>query len=389
MQALRRTVTALVFVGLALPGPAQAATPRWDHPGYDAEDSWFNPHEAALTPATVGRLTRSWSVHLRHLDESCSGFSAPVLGAGRVFATDRAGVSAYRPSSGALSWRFTWEHADDNSTARLAVAGDLLILANGDCNSMSDPDGRLTALDTATGRVRWRLEPDNPIDSVVVDKNVVLVSGTSPSDEDRVAAYRVRDGRLLWSRPRHASSGVSADGLVPLATTDGSGVPTGTTVAVDIATGAPRWSRRATWQVQAASPAADRFYVTDRSGVLLSVDARTGAVLLALPGRGTPLLATDGPRLYVADGVRLTALAAGTGRALWSYTFPGPITQPVLAGGLVYTGSRVLNASTGAPAGPTVPGGVIVTGGRLYQVNGPRLTTYLPELRDRRSELGV
>ncbi|MFI1993890.1 PQQ-binding-like beta-propeller repeat protein [Actinoplanes sp. NPDC020271] len=353
------------------------ATLAWPHPGFDAEDSHFNPHETAITATTVGHLHQLWTAKLRDAEESCSGYSAPILGDNRLYATDKEGISAYDPATGDVLWRHTWDHADDNSTPRMAVDGDTLILANGSCNSMSDPDGRLTALDQR-GHPRWQLDLDNPIDSVVVDKHVVLVSGTSPSDEDKVAAYRVRDGKLLWSQPGHASSGVSADGLVPLISTNGYGQPAGATTAVDITTGVIRWTRPLALQVLAASPPADRYYATDPTGVLVALNASTGATLWTRPGQETPLVATDGPHLYLAVDRKITAVAAATGRALWSRNLPAAAAQPVLAADLLYTGGPVLNAQTGTPAGPTFSGAAVPAGGRLFQDTGSHLTAYIP-----------
>ncbi|BCJ43394.1 hypothetical protein Aiant_40510 [Actinoplanes ianthinogenes] len=345
--------------------------PLWDHPGYDAEDSHFNPN------ATITTFTTAWSARLRQVDESCSGFSAPLVGADQVFVTDTEGVSSYGIDSGDLRLRFTWDNAMDNSTPRMAVAGDLLILANGGCNSQSDPDGRLTALDFY-GKTRWKAAMDTPIDAVVVDKGVVLVSGTSPSDVDQVAAYRVRDGHLLWTKSPYASSGVSADGLVPLQKTDGFGVPSGETVAVDIATGRPRWTNRASWHVEAASPTFGRFFATDRSGTFAALNAATGVAGWSVLKQATSLVATDGARVYLSSGSTVSSRDAATGRLLWSRKLPGAVQQPVLAAGLLYTGGLVLNALTGVPAGSTLPGYVVPAGTHLYQVNGPKLTAYAP-----------
>ncbi|GAA2693919.1 outer membrane protein assembly factor BamB family protein [Actinoplanes palleronii] len=360
---MKRTVAALSSLVLGLP------VPLWDHPGYDAEDSWFNPHESAITPATVGHLRTLWSAKLREVDESCSGFSSPVLGAGRLFATDREGVTAYDPAAGSMIWRFTWDNADDNTLPRMAVSGDLLILANGDCQSQSDPNGQLTALDTATGRARWHISRDAPVDTVVVDKNVVLISGNSPSDDDEVAAYRVRDGHLLWRKPGFVSSGVSANGVVPLVGATG-------TTAVEIGTGKVRWSRPESWQVQAASPASDQFYATDKSGALVALDAGSGTMRWSAPGRASELVATDGHRVYLASGRVVSALAATSGNLAWSRTSPAVAGQPAVAGGVVYAGGPALSAATGVPIGRGFAGVVVPAGGRLYQVNGARLTTY-------------
>ncbi|WP_232344134.1 PQQ-binding-like beta-propeller repeat protein [Actinoplanes awajinensis] len=335
---MKRTVATLSSLVLGLP------VPLWGHPGYDAEDSWFNPHESAITPATVGHLRTIWSAKLREVDESCSGFSSPVLGAGRLFATDREGVTAYDPAAGGMIWRFTWDYAEDNTLPRMAVAGDLLILANGDCQSQSDPNGQLTALDAATGRARWHIGRDAPVDTVVVDKNVVLISGNSPSDDDEVTAYRVRDGHLLWRKPGFVSSGVSANGVVPLVGATG-------TTAVDISTGKARWSTPEPWEVQAASPAADRFYASARSGALVAVDTSTGAIRWSAPSRASELVATDGRRVYVASEAGATALDAATGRLAWSrnrdFQFAGTASRMLRS----TTSWATLSSSMWQPAG--------------------------------------
>ncbi|AEV89053.1 hypothetical protein ACWT_8044 [Actinoplanes sp. SE50] len=344
---------------------ALLVAPTWDHPGYDAEDSYFNPSAIA-----VRQLTPTWSASLRQVDESCSGFSAPIVGDDQVYVTDREGVSSYGLDFGDLRIRFTWDYAYDNSTPRMALAGGLLILADDDCNSASAPHGRLTALDPATGRPRWD-HTVGPIVSALVDKNVILVSGSSPSDEQSVAAYRVSDGHLLWSRVDYASSGVSANGVVPLEKGD-------TTIAVGVSTGTVRWSRPSPARVQAASPHADRFYATDGSGALLALDAATGRTVWTAAGRASTLVAADGTRVYLASGSTVTALSAATGRVVWSRKLSAAAGQPVVAAGVVYTGSRILNAATGVPTGRTLAGLVTPAGDRLYQVDGARLTAYGP-----------
>ena len=61
----------------AAPTPAFAGTlSLWDHPGYDAEDSHFNPLETAITIDTIAKVTRKWQVKLRTDAESCSNFVA-------------------------------------------------------------------------------------------------------------------------------------------------------------------------------------------------------------------------------------------------------------------------------------------------------------------------
>ncbi|MGX6604593.1 outer membrane protein assembly factor BamB family protein [Micromonosporaceae bacterium Da 78-11] len=367
-------LASLLSLGLAAvvaaPAPVQAA--GWDHPGYDAEDSYYNPAESTVNAATVGRLSRRWSVPLRSRDGTCAGTSAPIIAGGRIFATDQLGISAYQVLTGRLLWRFDWIDPGDTSTPSMSVAGDLLIAAAGDCNSQSDPDGTVTAFDVATGRVRWDIASDPPIYSFVVDKGVAVVSGESPSDDLATTAYRITDGRVAWTKPGYAASSVSADGRL-LATRDT------TTSALNITTGAVLWTKPRTWEAQTASPASDRFYVTDGTA-LTSVNATTGAALWTAPGKAGTFLATDGRRIYRADGNAIEALNATTGRRQWARQLSAETKQPVRAGGLLYTGGPVLNPATGAviPTSAAITGTQLATGGRLYITTDTTLSSFAP-----------
>ena len=375
MPAVRRTLSTVLALVLAsaLAAPARAAGPAgWDHPGYDAEDSYYNPGESVINASTVGALTRRWSVALRASDGSCSGPSAPVVAAGRLFATDDLGISAYQAASGALLWRFAWDDPDDSSTPRLAVAGNDLIAANGDCHSNSDPDGTITALNVATGTVRWHVRTDIPIFTAAVDKGVAVVSGESPSDEQATIAFRTTDGHQLWTKTDYSSSGVSANGTLLLTSSSA-------TVAVAITTGKTRWTKPQIWYAQSATPASDHFLV-NAGTALASIDASTGALQWTAPGKAGALIATDGRHVYRASSKNVEALDARTGRGLWSRALPAEAGQPVRAGGLLYTGGPILNAATGAVAAPgtAFTGQQIVTGGHLYAVTGRKLSTFAP-----------
>ena len=125
---IRALVSSLV---LLLPAaPAHAAGPAgWDHPGFDAEDSYYNPAEAAINAGTIAKLTRRWSVRLRRHDGTCAGPSAPLVAGGRVFATDQLGISSYQTSTGAPAWHHDWPDPGDTSTPTMAVAGNVLVAA--------------------------------------------------------------------------------------------------------------------------------------------------------------------------------------------------------------------------------------------------------------------
>jgi outer membrane protein assembly factor BamB len=365
-----------VLVGPAFGGPALAgrvsAAPAWDNPGYDAEDSFYNPNESVINAGSIGDLTRRWSVTLRRQDPSCAGPSAPLVAGGRVFVTDSMGISAYQAADGRPAWHFTWPVPDDSSTPRMAVAGNVLIAANGDCHSNSDPNGALTALNVATGQVVWHTDIDTPIVTLAVDKGVAAISGESPSDELTTIAYRTTDGKVLWTKPLFSSSGVSANGRLLL--THGNA-----TSAAAITTGAVLWTKPAVWTAQSATPASDRFVVTAGTGLAL-VNAADGTLAWTAPGKAAELIATDGRRVYRSAGHLVEALDARTGHRQWSRTLPTEADQPVRAGGLLYTTGPILNAANGtiATPGTAYAGHQIATGGHLYTVTDTTLASYAP-----------
>ncbi|MEU8816110.1 PQQ-binding-like beta-propeller repeat protein [Actinoplanes sp. NPDC048796] len=357
----------LLALTLAAPGPA-----GWDHAGYDAEDSFYNPGESVVNAGTVGGLAPRWSVALREKGGACGGPSAPLIsggGDGSVIATDERGISSYRAMTGRLAWRFDWDDPDDSSTPSMAISGGVLVAANTDCQSMSDPNGRIVGLDVATGRVRWRIASPVPVASFVVDKGVVVISGGSPSDEQVTVAYRATDGREVWRKALYEASGVSANGRLLL-------VKGKTTTAVTITSGVASWTKNRIWYAESATPAADRFLVSDGTA-LTAVRASDGAQLWTAEGKQSALIATDGRRVYRSAERTVEALDMSTGRRVWWRQLPAVAGQPVRAGGLIYTGGAVLSAATGAQVG-TVEGFQIVKDGRVFAVSKNRLTVLAP-----------
>ncbi|MBO3739563.1 outer membrane protein assembly factor BamB family protein [Actinoplanes flavus] len=364
--------------GAAASPAAAAAAPVWDHPGYDAENSHYNPAEDVINAGSIRRAGKKWQVKLRSSDTSCSGYSAPLLSGGRVVTTDQLGVSAYTADTGRLLWRYDWDDPGDNGTPRLGIVDGLVILTNNGCNSQSDPDGQIVALDLRSGLPRWRQGTDIPVVDSSVDKGVIVVSGGSPSDEDKVVAFSARDGRTLWTRAKHLSSGVSANGTILLRRTDGSEAAQNESTGVDIVTGRVRWTRKADWTAEAADPDGTRFYVRDEKTQLLS------AVRVAdgQPAWTAPLfpsmIAVDGNRLYRVFDKGIEAFRVTDGKRLWTVRSTTETAQPVRAGGLLYSGGQVRKAADGTVAGPTYAGEVIVAGGRIHQVLDGTLSSYAP-----------
>ncbi|GAA1583882.1 PQQ-binding-like beta-propeller repeat protein [Actinoplanes couchii] len=360
MPASSLILTAVLALGL------------WDHPGYDAEDSHYNPHETRVTIATIAKVTRTWQVDLRTSAESCSRFATPVVAGGRIHVSDQLGLSTYDVKTGQPLWRYDWKDADDTGTPRLAVSDGLVIAAGNDCNSQSDPDGYLFAVDARTGLPRWQQSTGSPITSMVVDKGVVAVSGGSASDDNEVTAFATRDGRELWSRPNALTSEVSANGTLLLRTEDTK------SSAASILTGKDSWTRDSTWTARAADPHSEWFYATDAAGNLSAIRVSDGAVRWKIPSSKTDTneMAVDENRIYRASGRNILALNTADGTKAWSRTQSAEATQPTRAGDLLYAGGHPLNPDNGTPTTPDFPGKLLVTNGRIHQLNNGVLTTW-------------
>ena len=386
MPASRRTSIALLCLVFAASSGSAAgavtASPRWDHPGYDAGDSFYNPDESGIVSGTVGGLAKTWSVTLRSADESCLGAGSPVVRDGRVFVSDGLGISAYSARTGVLGWSFTVVDPLDTTRPRLALDGGVLLAGTSSCRP-SGSASELTALDVATGRIRWQTSLGQPMGSMVVDQGVVVVSGYSDIfDDAQTTAYRTADGRMLWSKEGYVAADISAGGTVLIRELGGD---SRATTAVAIGTGVARWTRTGDWFAQAADR--DRLYVLGAGGDLCALDPASGRTRWTVPieadaeikaGYWGDRLAIDGKRVYRAYRGAVEALDARTGKRVWKTGATGDPHQPILAGGLVYAGGSVRNATDGKPAGPSFTGDLVVTGAQLFQVGGHTLTAYAP-----------
>jgi outer membrane protein assembly factor BamB len=381
--ALVTSVSAVVLAG-ALVTPATAATTAWTQPGYGPARNYYNPAESVLNASTIDDLDLSWSKPLPEAaGGSCSRPSEPLAAGGRVFDTDQKGIGAYMASNGRLLWRHDFRFPEDESTARMAVVGGLLVAGTTGCQSQSDPDGTIVALRVVNGSKAWEIDARGPVGSLVADRGLVMVSGSSESSPAAVRAFRVSDGKLRWRAAAHQTTGVVAGGKLLVRRTDVSGV-----AALAVDTGKRVWGRTGAWDGIAATPAGDRFLLRDSRSTLISVNAATGAVQWKATGAGGKL-ATDGRRIYAGMSDVLTALDVRNGRKLWSKEIDGwDVGQPVRAGGLVYSmidrdKLRVWNAATGAfvhnGGEPGSHGDIAVSGGRLFLVDEEGVMAFTPQ----------
>ena len=181
-------------------------------------------------------------------------------------------------------------------------------------------DGRLFALDPATGHVRWRYNAhrcgwSSPAlgEHLVFAAFIAHSSCSSPLRNGELLAFSPATGRIRWRRAIGPceSSPLVANGMVYIGDQDGR------VEAFDARTGLLRW-RFDTGAPIKASPTlgGGRIYIGNYAGQLFALDARTGRLRWRDIGFGNfySTAAVSGGRVYVGslDGY-VYAFSAGNG----------------------------------------------------------------------------
>ncbi|HEY4278005.1 MAG TPA: PQQ-binding-like beta-propeller repeat protein [Conexibacter sp.] len=191
-------------------------------PAHATRGSWQLPaHDLAAT--RDGGALDGARVRWRATFRGGVPASAAVLG-GVVYAASADGVvSALALADGRAKWQTalgTAKYGSGDDVRQLgffsgvALAGSHVIVAS----------DRARALDARTGRVRWATKPLRSATSddyfwglPVVSGGIVLVGSGSgaelPTARGRLTAYRLRDGRLLWSTAT-VPEGANGGGLI-------------------------------------------------------------------------------------------------------------------------------------------------------------------------------
>jgi len=277
-------------------------------------------------------------------------------------------------------------------------------------------NGTLHAFDAATGRERWRREPEPAGGSIrqrsysyyspaVADGKVFWPYQTryGKASSGLLAALNPKTGAPIWESPMTGSTmsdgtPAVADGKVFVGNQTADRV-----IAYDAATGARRWVSTSTlggWQDGAPTAVGGRVFIGSNNGVVAK-DATTGVDLWThrspdpswIPQNATPSApAVAGDTLYMGfpDG-RVTALNVVTGAPLWSTRLPGKpylggvLSAPAVSGDTLYVGSNdgrlyALNCGNGqvvwqyeigtwVASAPAISGDTLVVGawdGNLY-----------------------
>src|SRR5688500_18599102 len=224
-------------------------------------------------------------------------FSTPLVAQGILYTLGTSAVlSALDAATGTVKWRRDWSKEIDTSTLFTGTAmspivdGGLLIVHVGD-----DTEGAFYALDPATGAEKWALRGHGPgyASPVVVTLGGLRHVGTMT--DKAVVGVPVADGRLLWPVPfpdewneNIVTPVVAGDILIVSGTRKG-------LFGYRVAASGKTLAATQVWHnpdvpMYMSSPVGDGHTVygfsTKRKGQLFCLDAKTGTVTWTTEGRG-------------------------------------------------------------------------------------------------------
>ncbi|HEY4113559.1 MAG TPA: PQQ-binding-like beta-propeller repeat protein [Rhizomicrobium sp.] len=282
---------------LSIPAAALASGPDtdWRQMGFSAKGDRFNKHETVLNAGNVAGLSVAWSAETGDVIRS-----SPASANGIVYAG---------------SW-----------------------------------DGKLYALDEATGAVKWVADAPGIRNSspAIADGRVFVASYYGV-----LYAFQIADGKPAWTAKLGRYEGAS-----PTVANDTVYVTSaGKLYAFDAKSGALKWRVR-TGGTQSPAVANGVVYVGGK-GTLRGLDAATGAVIWRREAPVISAPAYSNGALYAVylmptNEYGVYAAEAATGKELWHSPFGGFSQSGVaVANGLVYAGSfdgnlYTFDAKTGA-----------------------------------------
>jgi len=252
--------------------------------------------------------------------------SDPIIAGGRIFVLDaKSYVRAFNASNGDALWRNELvpnEEDDANFLGGgLAYADGLVFATTG--------FAAIVALDARSGREIWRTPVDAPIRSAPTVNGGRVVAITV---DNEVVALAARDGRRLWSYSGVSSQTILLGGGAPAI--DGGVViapfTNGEIAALRVDNGAVLWSDSviAVRRTEAAASLTDisgrpvidrgRVYAVGHSGILVSIDLRTGQRVWDAPVPGVYQPWVAGDFLYATTlDAEVVCIDVRTGQIMW------------------------------------------------------------------------
>jgi outer membrane protein assembly factor BamB len=331
-------------IPVALPKPEQNAD--WPQPGGD-------PSHTMQHPALGADLKVAWTADI---GDGASRYAAllasPLIADGAVYTMDsKRLVSAFRASDGSQIWQTDITPKDDRDRAwggGVAYDGGRVYVTTGYAEAL--------ALDAKTGAVKWRVPLPTPVHGspTVAGGRMFLIT-----TDDRLIVLSTTDGHELWRYEGIPEPARLAGSASPAVQGDVVVAPfsSGDIMAFRVDNGRVIWTDNlsVTRRFDALSNLSDirgrpiidgdRVFAISHSGLMVSIDLRTGerAWEQDLGGASEPWVAGD--FIYVlTSGEQVVCLTRDEGRIRWitqldtledptdSTSDPVQWTGPLLAG---------------------------------------------------------
>jgi quinohemoprotein ethanol dehydrogenase len=193
-----------------------APTTSWPTNGGNLYNQRYSPL-TAIDRANVARLKGVWRARLRGsgTEPQYSGFAQPIVSDGVAYLSTGANdVFALSIETGEILWQYA-ANLDRNITSVCCGWNNKGVAISDDKVFIGQLDGRLVALDRATGQVTWSIEAERWQDNFSITSAPLYVN--SPSTglragmviigfaggdrgvRGRVNAYDAKDGHLIWT----------------------------------------------------------------------------------------------------------------------------------------------------------------------------------------------
>ncbi len=275
---------------------------NWLTYGRDYAEQRFSPL-AAINRANVGQLGLAWYADM---DTARGQEATPLVIDGQLFVTTAwSKVKAYDATTGAPLWEYDPQVPGETGVKACCDVVNRGLAAWGDMLFLGTLDGRLVALDRASGREVWStVTVDQSMSYTitgaprVIDGKVIIGNGGAEfSTRGYVSAYDAATGEMLWRFY-----------TVPGSPAEAAGEP------AHLAAARETWSGEwwhlggggTVWDAMAYDPALDLLYIGVGNGSPWNQAYRS-------PG--------GGDNLYLSS---IVALRPGTGEYVWHYqTTPG------------------------------------------------------------------
>ena len=183
-------------------------TTGWPTNGGNLFNQRYSPL-TAINRANVTQLKGVWRTRLRGSGTApqYSGFAQPLVSDGVAYVSTGANdVFALSLDGGDILWQYT-ANLDPNITSVCCGWNNKGVAISQDRVFIGQLDGKLLALDRATGKVVWSIQAERWQDNFSITaaplyvNNMVIIgfAGGDRGTRSRLKAYDATDGRLIWT----------------------------------------------------------------------------------------------------------------------------------------------------------------------------------------------